>query len=151
MGVWTPGPGSTTGDDTLDGDNTNETASGGDGNDTLNGAGGNDTLNGDDGADILNGGLGVDTVAGGLGNDSIQASAGADTITDFDADASGGQDLINISALGINSGDFGARVVITDLGSDTLITIDGSVTITLTGVTGDANNVITQSDFILGP
>jgi hypothetical protein len=37
------------------------------------------------------------------------------------------------------------------MGSDTLITIDGVNTILLSGVTGDGNNVITQSDFIFGP
>jgi Ca2+-binding RTX toxin-like protein len=121
--------------------------------DTLTGNAGGNTILGGDGGDTLNGGNGNDTLTGGIGADTFvyAAGAGADTITDFDADAAGGQDLVDISGFGINAGDFGTRVTITDLGSDTLITIDGSVTITLTGVTGDANNVITQSDFILGP
>jgi hypothetical protein len=42
-------------------------------------------------------------------------------------------------------------VTITDLGASTLVTIDGSVTITLTGVTGDGDNIITSADFLLGP
>jgi hypothetical protein len=77
--------------------------------------------------------------------------AGTDTITDFDADATSGQDFIDLTAFGINAGDFGARVSITDLGADTRIIIDGSVTIFLTGVNGSGDNVITQTDFILGP
>lgn len=117
MGIWTPGPGPTAGDDTFTG-----------------GAG----------ADILTGGSGADTFV-------YAAGAGADTITDFDADATGGQDFIDLTAFGITGGDFGSRVTIADLGSDTLITIDGTVTITLSGVTGDGDNVITQSDFIFGP
>jgi Ca2+-binding RTX toxin-like protein len=121
--------------DTLGGDANNNVIDAGSGTDTITGAGGDDTLTGGSGADTF----------------VYAAGAGADTITDFDADVSGGQDLINISAFGINAGDFGTRVTIQDLGSDTLITIDGTVTITLSGVTGDGDNVITQSDFILGP
>jgi hypothetical protein len=88
-----------------------------------------------------------------LGADTFVYAAGAgnDTISDFDADAASGQDLIDITAFGITAGDFGARVTITDLGASTLVTIDGSVTITLTGVTGDGDNIITSADFLLGP
>ena len=56
MGIWTPGPGPTAGDDVFVGDATSEIASGGAGNDTLNGGAGNDTLIG---------GLGDDTLIGG--------------------------------------------------------------------------------------
>ena len=61
MGIWTPGPGPTDGDDTFIGDETDETADGGEGNDTLEGGGGDDALSG---------GAGVDTaVFGGLYSD----------------------------------------------------------------------------------
>lgn len=55
--------------------------------------------------------------------------------------------MIDLTALGVTSGDFGARVTITDLGDDTLISIDGSITITLLGVNGDGAN----ADFLLAP
>ena len=62
MGVWTPGPGGTAGDDTFTGDGTNETADGLAGNDTLNGGDGDDTLNWTvgDGRDTIDGGADVD-------------------------------------------------------------------------------------------
>jgi Ca2+-binding RTX toxin-like protein len=63
MGVWTPGPGSTSGDDTFTGDATSEIADGGDGNDFLNGEDGNDTLVGGLGDDYLYGGAGADTAS----------------------------------------------------------------------------------------
>ncbi len=70
MGTWTPGPGATSGDDTYDGDATNE---------VVNGLGGDDTLNGGGGDDTLNGGAGQDTVSGGDGNDvlALQSSDGS--------------------------------------------------------------------------
>ena len=70
MGIWTPGPGPTVGDDVFVGDSTNEIASGVAGNDTLNGGAGDDTLSGDAGNDTLIGGLGVDTLNGGTGADT---------------------------------------------------------------------------------
>lgn len=48
MGVWTPGVGPTSGDDTFTGDASNEAASGGTGNDTLDGGDGDDVLSGGD-------------------------------------------------------------------------------------------------------
>ncbi|MBY0565787.1 MAG: hypothetical protein K2P70_00625 [Hyphomonadaceae bacterium] len=78
MGVWSPGPGATTGDDTFTGDGTNETANGGLGDDTLIGNGGNDTLTGGGGVDNLDGSNGNDTVNGGLGADTLYGGAGAD-------------------------------------------------------------------------
>ncbi len=130
-----------------------EAAFGGAFNDFITGDANANTLGGSSGADTLTGGGGADTLIGGAGNDSFlyAAGAGADVISDFDANATGGQDLLDISALGINGGDFGSRVVITDLGADTLLTIDGVITITLSNVTGDGDNVITSADFIFGP
>jgi Ca2+-binding RTX toxin-like protein len=56
MGVWVPGPGATSGNDTFVGDSNWETVSGLAGNDVLLGNGGRDTLNGGDGADRIDGG-----------------------------------------------------------------------------------------------
>ena len=122
----------------------------GNGADTLDGGAGNDTLNSGAGHDILNGGTGNDTLTGGYGNDMFVFSAagfGNDRVTDFDADPLFGQDLLDISGLGITAATFGASVTITDLGADTLITI-GSDTILLTGV-ANATTTVTMDDFFL--
>ena len=82
---------------------------------------------------------------------------GSDIITGpFDANpAGGGQDVLDVRGLGITAANFAASVLITDLGADTLVTIDvnglGTVTgsITLMGVNGNGANVITQQDFLL--
>jgi hypothetical protein len=73
---------------------------------------------------------------------------GNDIITGFDANPATGQDLLDISGLGITAADFAANVLITDLGSDTLVTI-GADSILLLGVSGVGANTITQQDFIL--
>ena len=133
----------------------------GNGTNVLNGNGGNDTLIGGTGIDSLNGGAGQDRLIGGLGNDVMNGGTendtfvmtpgfGADTISGFDANPTGGQDLIDISALGITSTTFAANVSILDLGNDTLVTIGGN-TIMLLGVNGTGTNVINVTDFILAP
>jgi Ca2+-binding RTX toxin-like protein len=159
------------GDDTLSGGDGVDTLRGGNGADTFYGGLGNDgvdcgagddavfwlwgdngdTVIGGDGADTITGMGGNDTLTGGLGNDTFvyAAGAGSDAIADFDADAAGGQDLLDITGFGINAGDFGARVSIVDAGSQTIVTIDGAVVITLTGVNGDGDNLITADDFLL--
>jgi Ca2+-binding RTX toxin-like protein len=104
---------------------------GGAGNDTLRGAGGNDTLIGGSGSDAF-------VFAAGFGQDGI---------LDFDANPAGGQDLLNVAALGITAATFAANVAITDVGANTRVAI-GTNVITLVGVT-DATTV-TQADFILG-
>jgi Ca2+-binding RTX toxin-like protein len=116
---------------------------GGSGKDYLDGEGGNDTLVGGAGNDKMWGGDGYDTFV-------FEPGFGNDRIYDFDADPGrGGQDMLDISGLNISAAEFAARVIITDLGNDTLVTIDGTDTITLFGVSGRGANTITQSDFIL--
>ena len=126
--------------------------SGGGGDDTLIGNGGVDSLNGGAGDDTLIGGAGNDVMNGGTGNDTFVFAAGFgnDIITGFDANPTGGQDLLDISALGITAANFAASVTIADLGADTLVTIDGTTnSITLLGVNGVGANSITQDDFML--
>ena len=130
------------GDFTGSGNGSNNIIAGGDGVDALSGGGGNDTLIGGVGNDSMNGGTGNDVFAFGLG-------FGDDTISGFDANPTGGQDLLDVSMLGINAGNFAARVSIVDLGADTLVMIDGIDTITLLGVNGVGANAITQADFML--
>jgi Ca2+-binding RTX toxin-like protein len=129
------------GNDTLNGGNGNDTLLGGDGNDILVGGGGNDRLEGGTGNDTMNGGAGLDTFVFGPG-------FGNDTIIGFDANAANGQDLLDVSALGITAANFAALVTISDLGNDTLVTIDSN-SITLVGVSGVGANSITINDFIL--
>jgi Ca2+-binding RTX toxin-like protein len=97
------------------------------------GVGGNDTMNGGNGNDVF-------IFAAGFGNDRING---------FDANPTGGQDFLDISAFGITRGTFAARVTIVDVGADTLVTIDGVAgqTIRLVGI-GNAGTV-TQDDFLL--
>ncbi|MCY1280973.1 hypothetical protein D9M70_297690 [compost metagenome] len=105
-------------------------------------------LRGGVGNDVLNGGGGNDTLTGGAGNDIFQFGAGfgQDRIMDFDANPAGGQDRLDVSALGITAATFAANVAITDVGVDTRVTI-GANSITLVGV-ADATTV-TQADFIV--
>ena len=114
---------------------------------------GANVLNGAAGNDTLDGGLGNDTMTGGTGNDMFvfHAGFGNDVITDFDANPTGGQDLLDLSAYlpDIDAGNFVAHVSIAVSAGNTVVTIDGTQHITLTGVTGVGANIITTQDFIL--
>lgn len=92
-----------------------------------------------------------DTMDGGQGNDVFifAAGFGNDRVIGFDADPHSGQDLLNISAFGITSATFAARVSITDVGADTLVKIDGNAaqTILLVGIAD--STTVTQADFLL--
>ena len=114
------------------------------------GGAGADTLNGLDGADRLLGGAGNDTLNGGNGNDIFVFNAagfGADNIVGFDADALGGQDLLDLSGLGISAASFGSRVQVTDLGANLQVVIDGASSFVLQGVGELAQ--LTTADFLL--
>ena len=114
------------GNDWLEGAAGNDTMVGAAGNDTLVGAGGNDWLDGGVGADWLDGGAGADTLVGGAGNDVLVGAAGADFLDGgagddilvfapgfgnnvaggFDANPGGGQDRLDLTALGITAATF---------------------------------------------
>jgi Ca2+-binding RTX toxin-like protein len=154
----------------INGNGSNNQLFGGGENDTIDGGNGSDLIDGGTGNDTLSGGIGndADTLIGGAGNDTINllandggndilvynaAGFGADIVTNFDA--TGGtattQDLIDLSALGINTGNFAARVGIAAQGANTLVTVrDASLaaigTIQINGVT---SGNITQTDFQL--
>jgi Ca2+-binding RTX toxin-like protein len=64
-------PGTTNGDDTVNGYG---------GNDSISGGAGNDTLSGGEGIDSLSGGAGNDLLLGGGGDDLLEASEGDDTL-----------------------------------------------------------------------
>jgi Ca2+-binding RTX toxin-like protein len=140
-------------DNVITGGSGNDGLSGGGGNDTLIGNAGIDSLNGGAGDDILNGGAGNDLMNGGAGNDTFVFAAGFgnDVISGFDANpGGGGQDLLDVSGMGITAATFAAHVAIADLGADMLVTIDGTNTILLQGVNGVGANTITIDDFRLG-
>jgi Ca2+-binding RTX toxin-like protein len=132
---------------------------GGGGNDSITGSAADDIIIGGAGTDTLNGGTGVDTIEGGADNDSMSGGAGndffrfltggfgADIINDFDADPVGGQDLLDVRALGITAANFAARVTIAKAaGGGALVTIAGQGSIRIAGVTA-AN--LTVSDFLV--
>jgi Ca2+-binding RTX toxin-like protein len=113
------------------------------------GGAGSDTLSGGDGNDRITGGAGNDSMNGGTGNDTFLFAAGfgSDTIAGFDANAAGGQDLLDLdSSLGVTAANFASQVVITDLGANTQVTI-GANSIMLLGVNGVGANAITVDDF----
>ena len=128
----------------------------------ITGNSGNNALNGGNGEDTLTGGAGNDTMNGGANNDTFMFDTGfgADVINGFDANATDGQDLLDISAYGFDSnlvtiGSAAGSDVLITVGQfvnggalDTRITI-GTDTITLSGVTGAGVNSITANDFIL--
>jgi len=140
------------GNNVITGGASGDTLDGGGGDDTVVGGGGVDTLVGGTGNDILIGGAGNDIMNGNAGNDTFVFGAGfgLDIINGFDADPTGGQDLLNISGLGITAANFAANVTITDLGADTRVQI-GANRIDLIGVNGNAPNIITINDFLLAP
>ncbi|NII57248.1 peroxidase family protein [Sphingomonas aerolata] len=129
----------------LTGNSAGNILSGFDGDDLLQGLGGNDQLLGGAGQDRLVGGTGSDRLTGGTGDDVFVfvTGQGNDTVVDFDFDAAGGQDLLDVSGCGITAANFGAQVLISQVGVNTVITI-GTQTITLTGVNA---TTIDHSDF----
>jgi serralysin len=129
-----------------------ENATGGNFADALIGNANANVLTGNSGADRITGGAGNDRMSGGSGSDTyfFGAAFGVDTITDFDSDpgAGGGAgfDLLNVRDLGINAGNFAARIAIAVVGTETQVTIDGNI-IHLPGVTGVGTNAVTIADF----
>lgn len=102
------------------------------GNDSINAMGGNDTLSGNTGDDTLTGGSGSDIFV-------IEGESGFDTITDF----TGGQDAIDVTALGISAIE---DMSIIDTPDGAFIDFGNGNTLTLNGVfSGD----LTNDDFIL--
>lgn len=139
------------GNDIMNGGAAAETFLGGGGNDILYGGGGNDSLSGGDGDDTLYGGAGADTLIGGAGNDTFvfrslidsgTLNTKRDTITDFMGSAAGGGDMIDLSAIDINSKIAGVQPFFWS-GMDTGFTGAGSVTASFDGtntiIQGDAN------------
>ncbi|WP_051960519.1 peroxidase family protein [Devosia riboflavina] len=161
-------------DNVLTGNGGTNQLFGGAGNDTINGGDDADFIDGGSGNDILHGGAGNDTdiLIGGEGNDTIYlntnsgitndgndiirytaANFGDDTIHGFDANANGGQDQIDLSALGVTAANFNSRVFESASGADTILTIrENGPASTILGtirIAGVSNANIDATDFIL--
>jgi len=115
--------------------------------DVLNGGSGNDVLVGNGGVDIITGAGGNDTITPGAGNDIVIFGIGdnANTVIGFDSNPTGGQDRLDVRALGVTAANFNATVLRQQVGANTRITI-GAVRITLTNVNV---GTITVADFIV--
>ncbi|MBV1799459.1 hypothetical protein [Siccirubricoccus sp. G192] len=100
----------------------------------------------------LLGGNGTDSLIGGdvfvLGS-----GFGNDRVNGFDANPdANGSDFLELSGLGVTAANFATRVLITDIGADTLVTITNSGAIvggTITLVDIDNGAITTAADFIL--
>ncbi|MBB4000311.1 Ca2+-binding RTX toxin-like protein [Aureimonas pseudogalii] len=140
-------------DDLISGqDHIGEAIRGGAGNDQLYGFGGNDTLEGEAGDDFLQGGFGDDSLLGGDGDDALNAYDGNDVQTGgagndtFAFDPDFGKDVVTDFVAGAGSVDviqFDSSILATyaavaaaatQVGSDTLITVDAANTLTLKNV-----------------
>lgn len=140
----------------------NDDIRGGAGNDWLQTAMGADTVQGGDGNDWIDvgdlagqSGPEADSVQGGAGNDTILADAG-DTVA-----GNAGADMFNIFGLGpvvikdftpgedraILAAAAGSDVIASQSGHDTLIRVDGTLVLTLTGV--DAGDITLMNGMIL--
>jgi len=122
------------GADYLDGENGDDSLDGGLGNDTLLGGTGDDVILGSLGDDQITGQTGDDTLTGGAGSDTFHYTHtldGHDVILDFDGDATGGQDVLNLDGLfdllGVADGFRNGLVDITDNGGtvDVRVNADG--------------------------
>ncbi len=114
----------------------------------VDGAGGDDYLLGSDFGDRLIGGAGNDVLQGNGGSDVFDlrlSGSGADTILDFDADAAGGQDFIDLSGRGFDTASLGVAIFVSDDGAGSALVTVGDDTIKLQGVV-TAN--VTAADFI---
>jgi Ca2+-binding RTX toxin-like protein len=121
---------------TLVGNGLDNVIAGGEGGDELYGRNGNDTLIG---------GAGNDTINGGAGNDVIVFGPGNDTVMGFDANPVNGQDMLDLTSIGITAATFATQVSISQTGSDTLVAI-GTDSVTLVGINA---GTVSQGDFLL--
>jgi len=151
MGVWTPGPAATSGNDTFTGDGTGETADGLEGDDILNGNGGDDTLHDSAGLDVLNGGDGNDTLIATVDGfalyEEYHGGADFDTIRLTGAIAPGyGFNFNSFAVTGIEAIEFAADAANTQLTLYTTLIGNGVATdLLVTGNSSSYDNLNFQS------
>ncbi|EEE37667.1 hemolysin-type calcium-binding protein [Rhodobacteraceae bacterium KLH11] len=122
------------GDDTLRGDDGNNTFAGGAGNDLLEGRDGADLLLGNSGNDVLYGGLGDDTLVAESGDDELHGGEGDDT---FIVQSTSGNVLISELFSDAENGAAANEIIFSDVdhrdvdvrqdGDDAVFELDGSV------------------------
>ncbi len=122
------------GDDVVGAGEGDDVVDAGSGNDIVLGGTGNDTLDGGSGDDRIEGGAGNDTLTGGSGRDVFVFAAGfgRDTITDFRT-AGSSADLLEFS-IGLFTGFEDAIDAASQVGADTVFSLDAETTLTLKGV-----------------
>ncbi|OYU01216.1 MAG: hypothetical protein CFE36_12075 [Sphingomonadaceae bacterium PASS1] len=116
--------------DVMNGGSLDDALSGGRGSDILSGMAGDDVLNGGKGSDKLFGGAGQDTLFGGKGMDYLDGGEGADVLSggkgsdtfkfgddDMVLDFKSGEDLIDLSSLGVTASNFAEMVTMSRQGS----------------------------------
>ena len=145
------------GNDTLDGDAGNDSILGGDGHDTLDGGTGADYLHGGYGNDTIDGGADADSLYGSYGNDTLNGGAGDDLLHGgsgndvFVFEGNWGNDTVQGFYNGFehldlsNSGLIFSNLIISQVGSNTVVDGGNGNTITLTGIT---STDITADDFV---
>ncbi len=124
---------------------------------SINGAGGNDYIYNSDFIDTIDGGSGNDQIDLRpnvlISNDFVCYSAdgmmGNDTVYGFDADPTGGQDIISLTGRGYVVGNIGTSITIAAAGSHTLVSFTAG---TLAGSSlllfGVSSATVTSSDFV---
>jgi Ca2+-binding RTX toxin-like protein len=120
---------------------------------TLAGGLGNDYLRGSDQSDAHDGGFGDDQLdLRGGGDDRLVYGAGNmgnDIAFGFDADAAGGQDLIDLTGRGYSAASIGAAITIGTVAGDALITFtSGSLAGTSLRLFGVSSGVVEATDFL---
>ena len=122
-------------------------------NNTINGFAGNDRLGGGAGSDTLIGGLGLDTLNGGAGNDSLVGGNGADTyivdevgdiVTEDNAFAVGGIDVVKSTATSFTLSANVENLILIGLAANNIGGIGNTLNNTITG--DDGNNQLEGLD-----
>ncbi len=139
-----------TGNDTIYGQDDNDTLFGGDGADVLDGGLDDDSLLGEAGTDTLTGGHGDDVLDGGTDNDAVFGGDGSDTLLGGTGDdVLDGDNAVSTGAADLIRGGGGSDEIIGDVGNDTLSGDAGNDTI----YAGDDDDLIdggTGSDLLYG-
>jgi Ca2+-binding RTX toxin-like protein len=124
---------------------------------TLTGNGDDDTLDGSGGNDTVIGGVGDDQINVATGHDVVRyttALDGHDVITNFDGNASGGQDVLNLDALfdslAVATADRAGRVTVGPLvGNSVDVQVDGVAIATL-NLANPADAITVGADVVVG-
>ncbi len=127
----------------------------GDGNDNITGNSANNYLSGGRGNDVISSGAGNDIIDGGTGNDIMEGGVGADTFiirkesnasdTIFDFHPATENDVISLQGFDYNYRF--SNLIITQSGSNTIVTLQNGQIITLNNVTA---STLTASSFNFG-